>query len=492
MEQSSSDSFPKTLALGRENGGKNACFTPLFDSNNIYFRVGSTPWGIGSGKIYAYYYNSASDQYANWGVLGGDNGCPEYKRDDDKRIHFDITSVNAKKAYSKLIVYRYNNGTTEWQTVDIDVSGTPKNGGGRIYQIRNDQDSGSYTVDFIGYGSSPESSGTWSTSGSYVSWTITGTEGDPTQYYSYQPEDRYGMISNDNSTSDLVTKGTADINDYIYITVPDSITTPYVLFYSDTSGSTYINTTTGTGASAKGLPLNVTADMNMQLNGSSYSVPYTTGTDTKTYKVRLPKNAKSFKVGNGTATGAAFALEGTLSSVYTSNGQLSGGSGDQVNVQNFRHAGSTFSVDSSLAITLSDVRDGYTVSKQAITDPLNPRTDADYVFFTDDASNTMGDGTRKTVYAYFYGDTDGEYSAWPGIKATATNTNVADTTYTDSNGNTVYMFLAPKDTNGKYKYVIFNNGQNDTSRKNTRAIEYSPGRNYPTGYRRFSNSFFNS
>ena len=158
--QSSSDSFPKTLALGRENGGKNACFTPLFDSNNIYFRVGSTPWGIGSGKIYAYYYNSASDQYANWGVLGGDNGCPEYKRDDDKRIHFDITSVNAKKAYSKLIVYRYNNGTTEWQTVDIDVSGTPKNGGGRIYQIRNDQDSGSYTVDFIGYGSSPESSGT--------------------------------------------------------------------------------------------------------------------------------------------------------------------------------------------------------------------------------------------------------------------------------------------------------------------------------------------
>ena len=233
--QSSSDSFPKTLALGRENGGKNACFTPLFDSNNIYFRVGSTPWGNGSGKIYAYYYNSASDQYANWGVLGGDNGCPEYKRDDDKRIHFDITSVNAKKAYSKLIVYRYNNGTTEWQTVDIDVSGTPKNGGGRIYQIRNDQNSGSYKVDFIGYGSSPESSGTWSTSGSYVSWTITGTEGDPTQYYSYQPEDRYGMISNDNSTSDPVTKGTADINDYIYITVPDSITKPYVLFYSDTS-----------------------------------------------------------------------------------------------------------------------------------------------------------------------------------------------------------------------------------------------------------------
>ena len=48
------------------------------------------------------------------------------------------------------------------------------------------------------------------------------------------------------------------------------------------------------------------------------------------------------------------------------------------------------SASDALNIALTDVRDGYTVARQtSMTDPLNPRTDADYIFFTDDSSNTF-------------------------------------------------------------------------------------------------------
>ena len=115
---------------------------------------------------------------------------------------------------------------------------------------------------------------------------------------------------------------------------------------------------------------------------------------------------------------------------------------------NFHHAGTTFTVTdgggASLAVSKT-LRTGFTVGKHdEMTDPLNPRTDADYVFFTDTSNTFGGNGATKTVYAYFYGDADGEYKAWPGSKASTTvGAKEVPTTYTDNGGNTVYMFRIP-------------------------------------------------
>lgn len=355
----------------------------------------------------------------------------------------------------------------------VSISGT--NGGkGHYYTVANDgtlSETGTFTVD--GYNvvcsSVPESS--------YPA--ITAQDTRVNKKITYQPEDRYSMISTVNSGSSPVTNGANDADDYIRIIVPDSISTPYVQFYSTANGETGTEINSAVDDTAT-TPDTLKSTSGLLLNGSNMSpaIPVENGTGSKTYTVRLPKDALSFTVSNGTDVGDAYPLVENVS-VNASDGQLTN-VGEQVTTTGFRHAGSTFRVNgTTLAVTLEDVRDGYTVSRQpSITDPLNPRTDNDYIFFTD--TQTFGStGDSGAVYAYFYGDKDGEFKSWPGVKATTASTNVADTTYTDDSGNTVYMFRVPQAGDGKYKYVIFNNGDTSANtRKMTAAIQYHAGYNY--------------
>ena len=124
-----------------------------------------------------------------------------------------------------------------------------------------------------------------------------------------------------------------------------------------------------------------------------------------TYTIRLPRAAKSFKITNGTVTSAVQKLYENVT-VSAETHQISG-TGDQITLTNFHHAGTTFQVANNGTISIGSLRSGYTVSKGGMTDPLNPRTDADYIFFTDTGS--FADSGK--VYAYYYGGADGEYTA---------------------------------------------------------------------------------
>lgn len=286
--------------------------------------------------------------------------------------------------------------------------------------------------------------------------------GASTVTYTYQPEDRYGMLSEQNTNNDS-TLGFNDVNDFIYVTVPDSITTPYIKFFDASSNLI-------SPSAENGLLLNATG---LTLNGEGYSMVASQDAvnTTTTYRVRLPKNAKSFAICDGTATGTAYSLYSTAVAPLTvraDNGQIPAGSyeGNKVDLTNFHHAGSSFSVAANKTIKLTDVRGGvvndeiisYTTCKSDMDDPLNPKTDDDYVFLTLPAAVNTAWTTGHAPYAYFYGDFDGEYAftqssstiTWPGVRASGS--------YTDKAGRKVYRFQIPKTENGKYSYVMFNGG----------------------------------
>ena len=199
--------------------------------------------------------------------------------------------------------------------------------------------------------------------------------------------------------------------------------------------------------------------------------PTTGNGSTTPYIIRLPKNARSFRIQQG-ASGTKSAAQ----PLYVSGTQtLTLTDSTTVSVTDFHHAGTTFNVstDATPAVGIVSLRSGYTESKSTeITDPLNPRSDGDYIFFTD----TDGFANGGKVYAYFYGAEDGEFVAWPGNVA-QTNSNQL-TTYTDNNGDTVYMFRVPQSRNGKYSYVIFNDGVTTNARQIRQAAPLTAGKNY--------------
>jgi len=264
----------------------------------------------------------------------------------------------------------------------------------------------------------------------------------------YQPEDRYGMISEANSTTPA-TMGDSDANNYIYIST--SLSDPYIMFYDSSNAAIG-----GSGMETNGISLK-----KAKINGDT-----TTTDNTSPYKIRLPKNAASFRIANG-ANGTqseAFALTGSVRIKSADRSYYPSGDEPSMTITDYHHAGTTFSAstDSTPVVTISSLRTGFTAPKHDMTQPLHPRSDIDYVYFTD-TSNTWGD----TVYAYFYGGEDGEYTAWPGVKASTSDK--APLVYTNTAGHKVFMFQLPKVSDGKYPYVIFNNGSGN-NRKETQAI----------------------
>ena len=303
----------------------------------------------------------------------------------------------------------------------------------------------------------------------------TGSDTTTTYLYSYQPEDRY-----DGKITDITAK--MDANNFITLVIPNSVSKPYIKFYSDANGTeaNEINTATtanGKTKSNKGLLLNPvnsgTNANNMKLNTATYTCLTNTGTN-NTYKVRLPKNAKSFKVFNDTTQigSAATPLYETRNATVNETG---------ITLTDYHNAGTTYTVDTtgSGSVTATDYRDS-TLFKSPMG-ALEYKTDYDYIFLTDDGNTIKGTGS--TVYAYFFGGKDGAYKVSGSAVVTDTDNDSwygvsPSFTYVDNSGNTVYAFQYPTSSNGDYPYVMFNNGAYNSTVKVTEAVAYAPGTNY--------------
>ena len=260
----------------------------------------------------------------------------------------------------------------------------------------------------------------------------------------YQPEDRYAFITDIN--------GNADSNNFI--TIDTDINDPYIMFYDSNDNSVLTLSDVNKPLATSGLRLH-SADKD--------------GSDGAPYKIRLPKNAYSFVISSG--SGHTPDTNNKIS-LYDNSG--------------YHHAGSIFYIKAELDGEDKPTGDGildetkgaggiikrigYTASKTDITYPINPKTDADYIFFTD-TNNNLADSNGR-VYAYYYGNVDGEYKPWPGVPS--------QRRYQDNNGKWVYVFQPPTSTNGKYSKVIFNDGTRDQTRKITAAQDITPRTIYTT------------
>ena len=473
---------PKTndLSLPASTYHKNDIYIPNI-GNDIYLKIYSTSSDFWTSKVYAHFSDSDSSDYLPSNL--NSNSDPEFKYDGNDtsnniRAYGKFNSGIPSTSYSYINFYGRDGTTLKWVSKKIAL-GESSNGKGNLYQVKNEDSSSStiyggntYTLkrdELVGVSNGGNStSGSWSSTTSIITGSFTPVSGSSLTA-TYQPEDRYGMISSLNSGYDPVTDGTADTDNFIYINT--ELTDPYIMFYSDTAGSSE-NKIGGSGMATTGISLKKAT-----LDGSEVATVTSTA---NLYKIRLPKDAQSFRISNGSTTlGSTVTLIKETIYVKNADGTLceSTETAPHTTLTNYRHAGTTFVINSSGAVDTTYSSDGFvkgkklcsdmTYNKQPITDPLNPRTDGDYIFFTDTDNTFGGTDSTKTVYAYYYGGADGEYTAWPGIKASTADT--APLVYTDNEGRKVYMFQLPELSNGKYPYVIFNNGSAN-SRKVTQAI----------------------
>ncbi len=264
-----------------------------------------------------------------------------------------------------------------------------------------------------------------------TSWSIedySGAGSTATYTSQYQPEDRYGYINDVASLSDYTTDlaGTnMTTNNFIKIvdeydnsgTPSHYLADPYIIFYSDTAGTTRIDTVdstvSGSSLNSKGISVKSAKLSNTGAQPGS-------GLTSDPYIIRLPKAAKSVKLFDGTT-------------------QIGG----LITLDN--DGGSTLTVtkpESVYVLTkIAQSKDG----GASLTSDAR-KTDSDYIYY-------KGDEFGSNIHAYFYGDTNGEFSAWPGTEPAFS--------YKDNSDNTVYAFQIPSINNvssNYYPYVIFNDG----------------------------------
>ena len=394
--------------------------TPITSGAYIYFKE---PTGGRWNNTETYLWKGSS----NSGWTDSGNSQTVYSTTDSSsygnvKPFYIGTSSNYEGA-----VFRYKDGYSQgkfrMKTHDITLKST--HGEGELWQVDTCYDDGwnevSYTACFVDY----VTHGTTSNVDAVLDDPVVIQTGSSTSYTStYQPEDRYGYINN------VTNHNGDDGNTFNYVTINTGISTPYIRFYS---------TTNGTGAVIGGVDKGIDLE-NAKLNGLS-TVGTKIGADQ--YRVRLPKNARSFTIGDGTNYSAVKVLDD--SKAYTYAATVSG-----------------------TTITISEPTDR-NISSANTAVPVF-KTDFDYIYFTD-TDNWKSSSDTNRIYAYYYGGADGEYNAWPGVPATGS--------YTDNSGKTVYIFQPPTETADEkvYPYVIFNNGSaND--RKITQAINYSMGNVY--------------
>lgn len=462
------------------------------DTNNVTYEWKEGTAGDGKlrfdntnlnwGTVYAYFYNGSSYVEHSWpgipmegsGILSVDvpDGAAHVifnigSDDDNYKQDEELNTIN-NRGKNMIFTPTYQTATDQYLYVRI----------AEVNALYGDANSGQIRAYF--YNSSDDQNTTWLDSpigddfnegGSFDYYASGSTQ--VTRSASYQPEDRYGMISvlntSENGTApEPITEGTADRNNFIYIDT--AMEDPYIMFYSTHEGIS--GTEIGGAVNAANGLAKAGIRLKQMQNAAS------------PYRIRLPKNACSFRVtdgGSNTPVGTAVNLYETDYDVTIQQGT------DDITVTlpKFHHAGTTFTVstDDVPVVTVNSLRSGFTAPTRKITDPLNPRTDIDYIYFTD----TENWAVNNTMYAYYYGGADGEYAAWPGVRAeyAAVNTGTnAPTAYVDNSGIKVYLFQLPKESDGKYPYVIFNNGSLP-DRKITEAVpildktgSYTGGMNY--------------
>ena len=294
--------------------------------------------------------------------------------------------------------------------------------------------------------------GSISYSGALENYTGSGTT-EVIYSSQFQPEDRYGYIGTTSNMYD--TNGTGNTtNNFVKVvdeyddngTTKHYLTDPHILFYSD-NGTTPINTNvTGTSQNNYGIKLNpdTTPASYPNIDGTKYAA-YGNGTTATPYLVRLPKNAKYAKIFDGNT------LVGSIVALTDSDGKT---------------GGITLTVtkpESDKIVTATHPDRG-----SAEIQTAQKKTDIDYIYFTD-VNSTMGSNIR----AYYFGDTAGEFSPWPGVAPSYS--------YTDNSGNTVYVFQPPTVTGNtakSYPYVMFNDGSVYGTAKMTEAKPYTSAGNY--------------
>lgn len=390
-------------------------------TGKLYVRVNSNVATNASEGQFRLQYKGIASGTGSDPATAANGDAPEFSGSGLYRS-FDPANNNkiSGSTYNEVKIFQWSTSPT-WSTDYIDISASGANGAGLIIYVYKQ---GDQIKTSIGRGAG---NGSWKSSISIDSWGLETYAGANTNYSaSYQPEDRYALISNINAI--------VDANDFI--TINTNMTNPYIMFYSDAGGTTQaISAASSDPLAATGMKLQV-----IDKDGNDSN---------NLYKIRLPKNAVSFIVSSGP------------SSIGTNLIQLYDG--------DLHHAGATFNINHSTGLLTSCTdRTGYTANKTTMSYPINPKSDADYIYFTD-PSTFAG---SNTVNAYYYGNVDGEYTAWPGVPA--------QRTYEDNNGKTVYVFQIPKSSDGIYSYVIFNNGSaND--RKTTTAVAYIAGGIYTPG-----------
>ena len=337
------------------------------DDDYVYVIYGD--WCSDSTKNVVIYQSDTANTYNNWNhSMGATDKSTNFLGSGKLGAKFKVDTTN--RTYMWM-----HNGDVNTHTSQVNISGK-NNGKGLVYIVSNNG-SWTETTDY------PISSGDYTTSYS----------GPDTEYVvvqsavtvSYQPEDRYGMISNANGTTSP-TAGTNDADNFIKIVT--DMEDPYICFYSNVNGTGAIGTYDPNTADA--IPLKYTAVMNGSTAVTDSGQPGD-GSSANPYIIRLPKTAKSFKLADGTSgtPGSAIRLEdnitvknidGSLYEVPAENAE------PYATLANYRHAGTTFYVapDGGLDVTAVTkgmvLRTGYSYPKSAITDPLEPRSDIDYVY----------------------------------------------------------------------------------------------------------------
>lgn len=382
------------------------------------------------------YYIASNDRITGWTGINGHNNCTiRFVKIPSGANYVQFTCSDNNKYMNTAILA-------------INTTNFPL---GKYLSVNNDSQNSDAQATFTHYALPNNlkdgSEGTSTTSITAVNFADASAAPNETNTQlsaSFQPEDRYGLITNIDST--------ADSNNFITITT--ACVNPYIDFYTTTSGGESVLEDGVYPKAATGMSLKA-ADLD--------------GTTGSPYKIRIPKTAKSFQIRIGNKLPAT--TEYIRTPLYDGNDHLAGSS-------------FVFNDSDTNASPIITQRTGVTATKSAIS-LLDNKTDTDYIYFTD-VSNTLK-GSGSTLYAYYYGGVDGAYinkssegytdvnnASWYGVPA--------QYSYTDNSGNIVYVFQPPSASNGIFPYVIFNNGFDFTNSdlRITKAIPYQTGYNYTT------------
>ncbi len=272
------------------NGDENGEFISNATKANLHNSTDSTNYPNISTSFASYTINHPTNKYTNAIVFNDTDASPG-------RICMHIT-LSQSNNYGLGQVYSFGS------EIETDYHNGENQTGDVPYSKRNDVHD-----DTLSYDPSSGTEGTYSTDRTKLDIVLIPQS---TAYSAtYQPEDRYGYIANPKSGFDISgsrsenPKRIITTDNFIHIVAP-AITKPYITFYSDIAGNDKIG---GNSMASQGISLKDASLDSFEQPGA--------GTAGSPYSIRLPKNAKSFKIGNGTVQSSLIILNDDAGSTFT-------------------------------------------------------------------------------------------------------------------------------------------------------------------------------